>query len=195
MYKLFPLLFTVLTVFTALTPRTPYTGVPAPAESMNGTIIADYVDTIEILPAKDKSKTIVLKVLPETYIVDAVSGKPASLSARLGDATVAYYTVESGENKAVALIIDIPEDYSPPVYAKAALVSQSGDLLYVLTDRGVIVTIAAGTPIESFLTRTDAAIENITENTDLLLWNQAYNMSIPARTAANRVVILGNGDE
>jgi len=162
-------------------------------QSVAGTIIADGIEAVEILPAKDKSKTLILRVSEESYIADAVSGKPASLSERKDDKVVAYFiTAGPGEYRAVALVLNIPEDYSPPVYAKAMQVNRGDGQLYVLTDRRVIVTINEETPIELFFTRDTATIDNITGNTDLLLWNQAYSMSIPARTAANKVIILGN---
>ena len=161
-------------------------------QSVSGVIILDGTETIEIWPAKDKSRIIALHITPESYIADAVSGKPASISERKGDAVVAYYkTDRAGDNRVVALIINIPEDFSPPVYARAAQVSRGEDQIIVWTDKGVMVTISVDTPIEPFLTRDTVTIDDININTDLLLWNQAYNMSIPARTAANQVVILG----
>ena len=164
----------------------------ASVQSLTGIIIIDDIEMIEILPAKDKSKTVLIKVTADAYIADAVSGKPASLNERKNDKIVAYYkSGKTGDNEAVALIINIPEDYSPPVYARAVQVSRSSGQLYVLTNSEVIVTINNDTPIDPFFTRNIVTIDNITDDTDLLLWNQALNMSIPARTAANKAVILG----
>jgi len=183
-------LFAALLTVMPLMPMPPYSS--GSIQSVSGIILTEDEGIIEILPAKDKSKTIILEITPESYIIDAVSGKPASFSERKDDKVVAYYRLNGHmAGIAAALIINIPEDYSPPVFARAAQVSRSGGQLYILTDYGVIVSISGDTPIDSFLSRSTVTIDNITENTDLLLWNQAYNMSIPARTAANKVIILG----
>ena len=186
-------LFTLLLTASPVVPLSSYSDKPVGStQSVNGIIIMDDMESVEIWPVKEKSKTILLKIKPESYIADAVSGKPASLSERKDDKVVAYYKTDgTGENYAIALIINIPEDFSPPVYARASQVSRMGEQLYVLTDSGIIVTISGDTPVEPFLTRNIVTADNISDNTDLLLWNQAYNMSIPARTAANKAVILG----
>ena len=193
MNHLFMSILSLLLTFSPIMQPYPTTlSAASSTQCVNGTIILDDMETIEIWPAKDKSKTILLHVTPASYIADAVSGRPAALGERKDDTVVAYYKADGfGVNNAVALIINIPEDFSPPVYARAARVSRVGDQTYVLTDGGVIVTITDETSIEPFLTGDLASMDDIAGNSDLLLWNQAYNMSIPARTAANRVVILG----
>jgi len=161
-------------------------------QSVTGIIIAEDMETIEILPAKDKYKSIIITVTSETYIADAVNGKPASLYNRKDDKVVAYYqSGETGDYKAAALIINIPEDYSPPVYVRAKQVIRNKGRLNIITDSGVFVSISKYTPIEPFLTRNAVSVDDLEDNMDLLLWNQALTMSIPARTAAKRVVILG----
>ena len=168
-------------------------GNPSPINNVAGSIIYDDIEVIEILPAKDKNKTITLVVSDYTYIADAVNGKPMSLTERRNDKIVAYYYLNDlGEYEAIALIVDIPDDYAPPVYARVSRVSHNGDEISVITDRGVIVTIHIDTPIEPFLTYDFVSIDDVIDDTDLLLWNQAITMSIPARTTANKVVILSS---
>jgi len=165
----------------------------SPVNNVAGSIIYDDVDIVEILPAKDKNKTITLAVSDYTYIADAVNGKAMSLDERRDDKIVAYYYMNDfGEYEAIALIVDIPNDYAPPIYARASRVSHNGNEISIITDRGIIVTIHVDTPIEPFLTYDFVSIDDVIENTDLLLWNQAITMSIPARTTANKVVILSS---
>ena len=187
---LFVSLFTIFLTIMPLMPQSPYSS-PS-IQSVNGIILAVNTDSIDILSVNDRNKAVTLKITSETYIIDAVIGKPISLNERIDDKIVGYYrTVKPSENKAAALILNIPEDYSPPVYTRAVQVSHNGGQLYVLAEQGVIVSISGDTIIESFFSRNIPSIDDITGNTDLLLWNQAYNMSIPARTAANKVIILG----
>ncbi|MDR1559993.1 MAG: RsiV family protein [Clostridiales bacterium] len=183
-------LFTLLiTASPALTPRAvQHVGA---VQSLSGVILIDDMETIEIVPVKDKCKSVILRLTPETYIADAVSGKPAALIDRKNDNVAAYY--ENGESEAVALIINIPEDYLPPIYARVTRVSQKSGQLSVVTDTGVIVTINENTPLEPFSTKNAVTIENVTDDTDMLLWNQALTASIPARTTAKKAVLLGKG--
>ncbi|MDR2649537.1 MAG: hypothetical protein LBB94_07460 [Clostridiales bacterium] len=161
--------------------------------SLSGVILIDDMEIVEIVPVKDKSKSVIIRLTSETYVADAVSGKPASLINRKNDNVAAYYKPGKNGGEAIALIINIPEDYLPPVYAKVMCVIRNSGQLSVVTDTGIIVTINEGTPIEPFLTRGGASMDDVTENADLLLWNQALTTSIPARTTANKAVLLSNG--
>jgi len=184
---------TTLLLTVPITPLYDISGNLSPVNNVAGSIIYDDIDIIEILPAKDKSKTITLAVSDYTYIADAVNGKPLSLTDRRDDKIVAYYYMNDyGEYEAIALIVDIPDDYAPPIYARVSRVSHNGNEISIITDRGIIVTIKIDTPIEPFLSYNFVSIDDIIDNTDLLLWNQAITMSIPARTTANKVVILSS---
>jgi len=184
---------TTLMLTVPIVPLYDIGGNPSPINNVAGSIIYDDIDIIEILPAKDKNKTITLAVSDYTYIADAINGKPMSLTERRDDKIVAYYYMnEFGEYEAIALIVDIPDDFVPPIYAQVSRASHNGDEISVVTDRGVIVTIHIDTPIEPFLTYDIVSIDDIIDGTDLLLWNQAITMSIPARTTANKVVILSS---
>jgi len=185
--------FTALLLTVPIIPLYNIGGNLSPVNNVAGSIIYDDADIIEILPAKDKNKTITLFVSDNTYIADAVNGKPMSLFERRDDKIVAYYYMNDlGEYEAIALIVDIPNDYAPPIYVRASRVSHNGDEISIITDKGIIVTIHIDTPIEPFLTYDFVSIDDVTDNTDLLLWNQAITMSIPARTTANKVVILSS---
>jgi hypothetical protein len=160
-------------------------------DSIAGSIIYDDMGVVEILPAKDKNKTIALAITDNTYIADAVNGKPMFLNERMDDKIVAYFYINDfDEYEAIALITDIPDDYAPPIYARVSRVSHHANEISVITDTGIIVTIHLDTPIEPFQTYDSVSIDDVIDDADLLLWNQAITMSIPARTTANKVVIL-----
>ena len=174
---------------------------PALPSSITGTIVGedDSANTITVKSAQT-GESIVLNLGKVPRVVDCVSGQPVALKDRKDDGVVAFYgpAVTASlppQSTALAVICNIPQDYTPPRYAKVESVSQtSADQIKVTIDNGsLIVTIDRDTPIFPYLTRNMVSIDDVGVGAELLLWYPFVASSYPGQATASQTVILSPG--
>jgi len=166
---------------------------------VSGSVINESGNTIEIKNVNQDGSTIILNITDETYVVDSVTGKPVSFKDRVGEYVAAYHSPVTTRSmppisNAVLIMVNIPQDYMLPHYARVESVTKKDKAVIVVIDGASLrVIINEDTPV------TDSAgnavsTDDIAAGTDLLLWYPFVALSWPAQATATKVVVLGKGE-
>jgi hypothetical protein len=166
---------------------------------------SDTETDIEVQSDKNgdgEQEIVILHISPSTYVANAETGQPISITDRKSDSVVVYYgPIETRslppQSNAVAVISDVKEGSNPPVFATVEDLNSIDDGgVKVLSDGGSVwVTIGKDTPISPFRTRNIVTTDDIDKGTDLLLWYNQVAMSFPAQATATKAVILGKNSQ
>ena len=151
------------------------------------------------------NKIIILNMGDETFVVDAVNGLNTTLDERVNNLAEVYHSPVMTRSdppitNALALLINIPEDYTLPHFHVAErIASDNGGLRVSVDNGGLIVTLSGDSDVTAPLmtsTGQSAELSKIREGSKLLLWYVTVAMSHPAQTTATRAVLLvHDGDQ
>ncbi|MDR1639959.1 MAG: copper amine oxidase N-terminal domain-containing protein [Clostridiales bacterium] len=181
----------------------------AKPKKIKGTItdvtkISDAEYDIEVQSEKDANgdqQIVRLHVTPATYVATSSSGAPTEVKEREGQTVICYYgPIETRslppQSNALAVICDISEESTPPLFSIVEEVEAKDDGIRVLTDGGSVwVTIPKDVAISPFKTRLIHNADDVKAGIDLLLWYGPVAMSFPAQATATQVVLLGKNSQ
>ena len=145
------------------------------------------------------NQIILLNIGDETFVVDAVNGLNTTLEERLNNLVEIYHSPAMSHSdppvtNALALLINIPEDYTLPRFHIAErIASYNGGLRVSVDNGGLIVTLSGdGDVTAPLMTSTGQSVDlsKVREGSKLLLWYEAVALSHPAQTTATRAVLL-----
>lgn len=172
--------------------------------AMYGTIIGETDGMIEVQNHLNEEDTVLLHVSDDVFVVDAVTGQPATLQDRETDRVAVFYGPAATmslppQSKAVAIAVNLPEGNFSPHYAVVESVTvepvavESDDSIKILTGGGSLyVTINREAPIMPYLTRNIVTIDHIREGSKLMLWYDMVAQSYPAQAVSLQTVLLHN---
>jgi len=144
-------------------------------------------------------RTIILNVSDETFVVDSVNGLNTTIEERVNNQAEVYHSPVMTRSdppitNAIAMVINIPDDYTPPrFHIVERIASYNGDLRVSVDSGGLIVTLSEDSDVTAPLmtsTGKSAGYSQIREDSKLLLWYTIVAMSHPAQTTATRAVLL-----
>ncbi len=148
--------------------------------------------TIETL---DKTQ-LVINYGESTYFVDAKTVMPFDIENRTTDDVVIYHSMAMtfsipAQTTAFAVIGNVEEGMSVPVYTEVEDVRNTDDGLVIVTEGGSKeITLVNNAQVLPYRTKNIVRAEDITKGSKVLLWYDAVTMSIPAYAASEKAVIL-----
>lgn len=153
------------------------------------------------LKAVQDDSLVSLNIDKSTYVIEAETGLPSDIKTRKSEEVVAYYgpiTTRSipPQSNAIAIFVNIPQDFLAPFYAKVEAVEVGESQVKVTINAGdMIVSIPNDTPITPYVTKNIITNKDIKVGSELALWYGAVTMSNPMQTTAKKVVVLSTQAE
>ena len=164
------------------------------AKTIRGTIVSDADGLLEV--ASPEGASVMLKLAAEPYVVDCLSGNPASLQDRSNDTVVAYYgPVETRsmppQSNPILIIVNVPDNGFPPHYAKAEAVEKDGEAVKVTVDNGsLIITINPDVSFVSYADAGSVSLDTVAVGDELLMWYPVVALSYPGLATAEKALLL-----
>ena len=131
-----------------------------------------------------------------TQVIDANTVLPLNLKERETDLVMVTYANAMTmslppQAYAFAIVGNIKSEMGNPMFTIVEEVKTTDNGIVIVTDGGMKeITVPATAEVSPYMTRNIVTLADIKEGSNVLLWYDMMTMSLPARTNANKVVIL-----